>query len=142
MLLYFRTITEGVNNMNRSEQLIEQAKEAREHAYVPFSKFKVGAAVRTQSGNVYFGCNIENSSFPLTCCAERTAIFKAVSQGEREFTDIAVIADTEDVVSPCGACRQVMAEFFTDEVGIYLSNLNGAVKRTTLEEILPNYFKL
>lgn len=128
--------------MKVAEQLIKEANQARENAYVPFSTFKVGAAVKTKSGRVYTGCNIENSSFSLTCCAERTAIFKAVSQGEREFTDIAVIADTEEVVSPCGACRQVMAEFFTDEVGIYLSNLNGAVKRTTLEEILPNYFKL
>jgi len=128
--------------MKVAEQLIKEANQARENAYVPFSTFKVGAAVKTKSGRVYTGCNIENSSFSLTCCAERTAIFKAVSQGEREFTDIAVIADTEEVVSPCGACRQVMAEFFTDEVAIYLSNLNGAVKRTSLEKILPDYFKL
>lgn len=128
--------------MTRTKQLISKAKEAREKAYVPFSSFPVGAAVSTKAGNIYLGSNIENSSFSLTCCAERTAIFKAVSEGEQEFTDLAVIADTEDVVSPCGACRQVMAEFFTEEVAIYLTNLKGDVMKTSLHEMLPNYFKL
>ena len=91
------------------EELIEVAKEYRENAYVPYSKFKVGAAVLTKSGKVYGGCNIENASYPVTNCAERTAIFKAVSEGEKELVAIAVVADTEDPCSPCGACRQVMA---------------------------------
>lgn len=128
--------------MNETTKLIEAAERARELAYVPYSTFKVGAALKTKAGNIYTGCNIENAAYTMACCAERTAIFKAISEGEREFTHIAVTADTEDVVSPCGACRQVMAEFFTEEVTIYLSNLKGKVKQTTLEALLPNYFTL
>lgn len=128
--------------MNETTKLIEAAERTRELAYVPYSTFKVGAALKTKAGNIYTGCNIENAAYTMACCAERTAIFKAISEGEREFTHIAVTADTEDVVSPCGACRQVMAEFFTEEVTIYLSNLKGKVKQTTLEALLPNYFTL
>ena len=120
------------------EELIKIAKEYREHAYVPYSKFKVGAAVLTGSGKVYGGCNIENASYPVTNCAERTAIFKAVSEGETKLTAIAVVADTEDPCSPCGACRQVMAEFRIPK--IIMTNMKGNTKVVTLEELLPFAF--
>ncbi|WLR56078.1 cytidine deaminase [Mesobacillus subterraneus] len=120
--------------------LVEKAIEARNTAYVPYSKFQVGAAIITSNNQVYLGCNIENASYGLTNCAERTAIFKAVSEGDTEIKAIAVVADTEGPVSPCGACRQVIAEFATDETKIYLANLNGDVKETTISEILPGYF--
>ena len=120
------------------EKLIEVAKKYRENAYVPYSKFKVGAAVLTGGGKIFGGCNIENASYPVTNCAERTAIFKAVSEGEKNFSAIAVIADTEKPCSPCGACRQVMAEFKIPK--IIMANLKGDVKIVTLEEILPYAF--
>lgn len=120
------------------KELIAAAKKYRENAYVPYSKFKVGAAVLTKKGNVYGGCNIENSSFPVTNCAERTAIFKAVSEGEQEFAAIALIADTPGPCSPCGACRQVMVEFKIPR--IIMANMKGDVKVVTLEEIMPYAF--
>ena len=120
------------------EELIAVAKKYREFSYSPYSKFKVGAAVLTKKGNVYGGCNIENSSYPVTNCAERTAIFKAVSEGEKEFEAIALIADTEGPCSPCGACRQVMGEFKIDK--IIMANLKGDKKVVTLEEVLPFAF--
>ena len=120
------------------KELIAVAKKYRENAYAPYSKFKVGAAVLTKKGNVYGGCNIENSSFPITNCAERTAIFKAVSEGEQEFAAIALIADTPGPCSPCGACRQVMVEFKIPR--IIMANMKGDVKVVTLEEIMPYAF--
>jgi cytidine deaminase len=120
--------------------LVEKAIEARNKAYVPYSKFQVGAAIITSNDHLYLGCNIENASYGLTNCAERTAIFKAVSEGDTEIKAIAVVGDTEGPVSPCGACRQVIAEFATEETKIYLANLNGDVKETTISEILPGYF--
>ena len=120
------------------KDLIAAAKKYRENAYAPYSKFKVGAAVLTKKGNVYGGCNIENSSFPVTNCAERTAIFKAVSEGEQEFAAIALIADTPGPCSPCGACRQVMVEFKIPR--IIMANMQGEVKVVTLEEIMPYAF--
>ncbi|SEA28532.1 cytidine deaminase [Selenomonas ruminantium] len=120
------------------KDLIAAAKKYRENAYAPYSKFKVGAAVLTKKGNVYGGCNIENSSFPVTNCAERTAIFKAVSEGEQEFAAIALIADTPGPCSPCGACRQVMVEFKIPR--IIMANMKGDVKVVTLEEIMPYAF--
>lgn len=125
-----------------NQTLINKAKEALKYAYVPYSKFQVGAAVQMTSGNIYTGSNIENASFSLTCCAERTAIFKAISEGEKDFASIAVVADTEGPVSPCGSCRQVMAEFFTDETTIYLTNLKDERYETNISGILPFYFKL
>ena len=119
-------------------ELIEIARQYRENAYTPYSHFKVGAAVLTASGKVYGGCNIENSSYGLTNCAERTAIFKAVSEGEREFAALAVIADTDGPCSPCGACRQVIADFRIPR--IIMANLKGDVKTTTLGELLPFAF--
>lgn len=122
------------------EQLMKKALEARELAYVPYSKFKVGAALLTADGKVYNGCNIENASYPMTNCAERTAMFKAISEGDSSFSALAVVADTEGPVSPCGACRQVIAEFCAPDMPVYLTNLNGDVQETTVSELLPGAF--
>lgn len=124
------------------ETLIKAAEKAKENAYVPYSKFKVGAAVMASSGNVYTGCNIENASFSLTCCAERTAIFKAISEGEHHFKAMAVTANSDGAVSPCGACRQVMSEFFTPDVTIYLTNEKNDLKEVTVNDLLPYSFSL
>lgn len=121
--------------------LIQEAIEARKQAYTPYSKFKVGAAVLTTSGHVFRGCNIENASYGLTNCAERTAIFKAVSEGEPRVEAIAIVADTEGPVSPCGACRQVIAEFSDNNTKVYLSNLKGDLLETSIAELLPGFFK-
>jgi cytidine deaminase len=122
------------------KELIEQSIIAREKAYVPYSKFKVGAALLTEDGKVYQGCNIENSSYGLANCAERTAIFKAVSDGEKKFKAIAIVADTEGPVSPCGACRQVISEFCAPNMPVYLTNLKGNIQQTTIGELLPGAF--
>lgn len=120
-------------------KLLEIARQARERAYVPYSKFKVGAALLCKDGTVVTGCNIENASYGLTCCAERTAIFKAVSEGRNEFEAIAVIGDTEGVCAPCGACRQVMAEF-APKMRVIIGNLTGQVVTMSVSEILPLAF--
>ena len=122
------------------EQLMKQAIEARGTAYVPYSKFPVGAALLTADGKVYTGCNIENAGYSLTNCAERTAVFKAVSEGDKNFTALAVSADTAGPVSPCGACRQVLAEFCPPDMPVYLTNLKGDVQETTISELLPGAF--
>ncbi|WP_026692861.1 cytidine deaminase [Peribacillus kribbensis] len=121
-------------------ELIEKARKAREQAYVPYSKFKVGAALLTADGKVFGGCNIENAGYSMTNCAERTAFFKAVSEGEKNFQMLAVIADTDGPVSPCGACRQVISEFCARDMKVVLANLNGDIKETTVEELLPGAF--
>ena len=118
--------------------LIQFATVAREQSYSPYSNFAVGAALLCQDGTVYQGCNIENASFGMTNCAERTAIFKAVSEGHRLFQAIAVIADTEGTCAPCGACRQVMVEFNIPT--IILTNLKGHTQVYTLDELLPLSF--
>ncbi len=120
------------------KKLIEAARQAREKAYAPYSKFKVGAAVLTSDGKIYTGCNIENASYGMSNCAERTAIFKAVSEGETKLEALAVIGDTNAPISPCGACRQVIAEFGIKQVA--MANLKGGVKIVTLEELLPFSF--
>ena len=120
------------------QELIAVAEKYREHAYAPYSKFKVGAAVLTASGHVYGGCNIENASYPVTNCAERTAIFKAVSEGERQLEAIAIVADTPGPCAPCGMCRQAICEFHIGK--IIMANLNGDVKVVSLAEILPFAF--
>lgn len=124
----------------RDQKLYKAAVEARENSYSPYSHFAVGAAVRTAAGKIYKGCNIENGSYGLTVCAERNAIFAAVGAGERELTELCVVADTSGPVSPCGACRQVMSEFKISR--IILTNLKGDVKEMSLEEILPYGFEL
>ena len=127
--------------LNQSDQkLYKAAVEARENSYSPYSHFAVGAAVRTAAGKIYKGCNIENGSYGLTVCAERNAIFAAVGAGERELTELCVVADTSGPVSPCGACRQVMSQFKISR--IILTNLKGDVKEMSLEEILPYGFEL
>ena len=122
----------------QTEDLIKAAKAAREFSYSPYSKFKVGAAVLTKNGKIYSGCNIENASYGITNCAERTAIFKAVSDGEIELEALAVIADTDGPAAPCGACRQVIAEFKINK--IIMTNLKGDTKIVTLQELLPYSF--
>jgi cytidine deaminase len=119
--------------------LIEAALAARQKAYAPYSLFPVGAALLTESGELYTGCNIENASYGLSNCAERTAIFKAVSDGHTQFSAIAVVADTEGACSPCGACRQVMMEF-APQSRVILTNLRGDVRVTSVHELLPGAF--
>ncbi|MBM7660798.1 cytidine deaminase [Bacillus mesophilus] len=122
------------------DQLILEAKEARDLAYVPYSKFKVGAALLSKDGKVYKGCNIENAAYSMTNCAERTALFKAVSEGDVEFAAIAVVADTDRPVPPCGACRQVISELCPGDMKVYLTNLHGEVQELTVSELLPGAF--
>ncbi|MDR4435759.1 cytidine deaminase [Bacillus tequilensis] len=125
--------------MNRQE-LITEALKARDMAYAPYSKFQVGAALLTKDGKVYRGCNIENAAYSMCNCAERTALFKAVSEGDTEFQMLAVAADTPGPVSPCGACRQVISELCTKDVIVILTNLQGQIKEMTVEELLPGAF--
>ena len=122
------------------DTLLAEAQRAREHAYVPYSRFPVGAALLTDDGVVFRGCNVENASYGLTNCAERTALFKAISEGKRRFVALAVIADTSGPVAPCGACRQVLAELCPPDMKVYLANLKGDLKETTVEELLPDSF--
>ncbi len=121
----------------REAELVQAATEARERAYAPYSHFKVGAALRTVLGHIYTGVNVENASYGLTNCAERTAIFTAVSGGEREFIALAVV--TENASSPCGACRQVMAEF-APELTVLIADTRGNVERYSMDELLPRSF--
>lgn len=120
------------------QQLIEVAKQARLSAYVPYSHFQVGAALLGKSGKIYSGCNVENASYGLSNCAERTAIFKAVSEGETEFEALAVVGDTLGPIAPCGACRQVIAEFGI--AAIIMANLKGDSRQVSLAELLPFSF--
>ena len=132
--------------MNRYEELVEMALEARKLAYAPYSKFKVGAALLGKNGVVYKGCNIENASYPATNCAERTAFFSAVSEGQKEFEAIAIVGGSEKVkdiefCAPCGVCRQVMREFCNPEkFEIILARSKTDYKVFTLAELLPMSF--
>jgi len=123
------------------EKLIGAAAASREKAYAPYSNFRVGAAILTKEGRYYTGCNIENASYGLTCCAERVALFKAVSNSERSFEAIAVTAGTDEYCSPCGACRQALAEFGTD-IKVYMVNGSGNYQVRTVAELLPESFAL
>lgn len=120
------------------EELLKVALEARENAYIPYSHFAVGAAVRTEDGEIFSGCNIENASYGLTICAERNAIFSAVGKGHRKFKAICVVADTPTPVAPCGACRQVIGEFKIPV--IYLANTKGDARKYSWQELLPYDF--
>ncbi len=122
-------------------KLVNMALEARKHAYAPYSGFKVGAALLAADGEVFTGCNVENASYGLSMCAERVALFNAVAQGRRSFIALAVAADTEDYCSPCGACRQVLAEFGGD-IAVYMANKDGAFRAATAVELLPAAFAL
>ncbi len=119
--------------------LIEAATEARLQSVAPFSNFLVGAALRTAAGKVYIGCNIESASYGLTVCAERVAIWKALSEGERDFTGLAVVADTETLTPPCGTCRQIIWEF-CKHATIVLANLRGETEIVAIRELLPRAF--
>lgn len=121
------------------KQLIEAAQKAKEHSYSPHSKFRVGAAIITQSGKIYTGCNIENSSFSLTICAERTAIFKAVSEGQRKFAAIAIVTDLKDPIPPCGACRQVLMDMAGD-IDVIIAGNKGDNIVSKLSKLLPMPF--
>jgi cytidine deaminase len=120
-------------------ELIEKAKKARESAYAPYSKFKVGAALLAKSGKVYTGANVENATFGLTVCAERVALFKAITNGEKSFVKLAVVADKDEPITPCGACRQVLSEFASD-LKIICANLKGKTEKYSLRKLLPEAF--
>lgn len=123
-------------------QLIAKALEARKLSYSPYSQFAVGAALLCKDGQVFLGANVENSSYPLCMCAERNALYNAMMNGYKkdDFVALAIVADTDEACSPCGACRQVISELFPKEGKIYLSNLKGTVKETNIMELLPFAF--
>jgi cytidine deaminase len=121
------------------KSIIEAAQNARLQAVAPFSGFPVGAAVRSESGKIYTGCNIESASYGLTVCAERVAIWKALSEGERHFTELAVVADTETLTPPCGTCRQIIWEFARGAT-IVFANLKGESETFQMAELLPRAF--
>ena len=127
--------------MKSDDELVKIALKAREKAYVPYSHFKVGAALETKDGRIYEGCNIENASYGLTNCAERPAFFAALADGCRpgDFVKLAVVGQTEDVISPCGACRQVISELAAD-CEIVLANLEGKMLKTNIQNLLPGAF--
>ena len=121
------------------QELLEKAKAARLRSIAPFSNFLVGAAVKTDEGKVYIGCNVESASYGLTVCAERVAIWKALSEGERQFTELAVVADTDTLTPPCGTCRQIIWEFAKNAT-IILGNLQGETQIVSIRELLPRAF--
>ncbi len=124
------------------KDIVDKAIEARERAYAPYSKFKVGAALIDDAGNTFIGANIENGSYGLTNCAERTAIFTAKTSGMNKISVIAIVGDTSGPVSPCGACRQVISEFSDEKTVIILANLKSEYKVLDIDELLPYRFKL
>lgn len=127
--------------MNK-EMLVNEAKKARENAYAPYSHFSVGAALLCKDGKVFYGANIENASYPLSMCAERNALYHAYMNGyhKDDFVALALIGDTKDVITPCGACRQVIQELFPAHSPIYMANLKGDIKETNIIELLPLAF--
>lgn len=122
------------------KEMISLALKARERAYVPYSHFRVGACLLSKSGVYYLGCNIENAAYSPTNCAERTALFKAVSEGEREFSALAIASDSENFTYPCGVCRQVLSEFCTADMPVFCADKEGEFIETTLGELLPLAF--
>lgn len=126
------------------EALHQTAVEYSKRAYVPYSQFAVGAGLSTKAGVIYGGCNVENASYPLTLCAERNAITTAIAQGVKpgDIEQVAIFVDTEEVVSPCGACRQVMSEFMSPEAFVTTFNSRGESKTWTVEQLLPDGFRL
>jgi cytidine deaminase len=128
-----------VRGVIEHEALLEAARQARENAHAPYSNFRVGAALRATSGRIFGGCNVENATYGLTVCAERVAIFKAMSEGERGFDAIAVVADTDTLTPPCGACRQLIWEFCGD-VPVILANLKGKTETLQMRDLFPKPF--
>jgi len=125
--------------VTEKDLLIEAAKQARENAHAAYSNFRVGAALRSTSGRIFGGCNVENATYGLTMCAERVAIFKAVSEGERGFSAIAVVTDSEVLTPPCGACRQLIWEFCGD-IPVSMANLKGKIEVIQMRELFPRPF--
>ena len=127
------------------EKLMQQAKQAMKTAYAPYSGYQVGAALRCADGTVYTGCNIENAAYSVTVCAERVALYKAVSDGKRDFTALAVCGGKggviESLCTPCGVCRQALAEFCPPDMPVYMAK-PGGIEKTTLEALLPHSFTL
>lgn len=121
------------------KKLIEAATRVRENAYAPFSKFKVGAALETDDGQIIVGSNVESASYGLTVCAERVAVWNAISQGKRKIVKIAVVADTEDLTPPCGVCRQIIWEF-GGNIPVIFANLQGKVETVQMKDLLPRAF--
>ncbi len=119
-----------------NDSLLEQAKQGRTHAQAPYSKFKVGSALLSSDGRIFTGCNVESSSYGLTICSERVALFKALSEGATSFTRIVVVADTQELTAPCGACRQVLWDFCRD-IEVILSNLQGQSRALRLAQLFP-----
>jgi cytidine deaminase len=125
--------------LSETDELIEIARKARKCSLAPFSNFLVGAALRTAAGKIYTGCNIESASYGLTVCAERVAIWKALSECERDFTDLVIVVDTEQLTPPCGTCRQIIWEY-TKHARITLANLKGKSEVVDIRELLPKAF--
>jgi cytidine deaminase len=129
----------GHQYMSENDLLISAARQARDNAHAPFSNFRVGAALRASSGRIFGGCNVENATYGLTMCAERVAIFKALSEGERGFSEIAVVTDSENPTPPCGACRQLLWEFCGD-IPVTMSNLQGKTEILRMGDLFPKPF--
>jgi cytidine deaminase len=127
---------------DNTKKLLVAARRARDKAYAPYSNFRVGAAVLASDGRIFTGCNVENSSLGLSCCAERNAIFAMVAAGETELREILVIGDTEEFLPPCGACRQVIAEFAPISAVVHMCNRSGACRNATVTELIPDIFRL
>jgi len=127
-----------MNDKTIVEMLYEEAMKTRENAYAPYSNFKVGASLLLDNGEIFSGCNVENASYGLSLCAERNAIFSAVAKGKCKFKAMLIVAEGEAPVKPCGACRQVMAEF--GDFDVYLANTKGKIEKTRVSELLPNAF--
>jgi len=126
--------------MNHSnEELVTAAKEARQNSYAPYSEFRVGAAIETDDGQVFTGCNVESASYGLTVCAERVAIWKAISEGKHKIKNIAVVCDTKELTPPCGVCRQIIWEF-GGNIPVTLANLNGGRETVEMKDLLPRAF--
>jgi cytidine deaminase len=125
--------------MSEKDLLIDAAKQARESAHAPYSNFRVGAALRSTTGRIFSGCNVENASYGLTMCAERVAIFKAISEGERGFSALAVVTDADSLTPPCGACRQLIWEFCGD-IPVTIANLKGQTDVMQMKDLFPQPF--
>jgi cytidine deaminase len=138
--MYIDTLRCGPRHIRGYDRLVESAREARDRSYAPYSGFRVGAALLTRRGNVYSAANVENASSGAAICAERAALAKAVSEGEREFEALAVVADSQEPVAPCGICRQNLIEF-GDEIKVIMANTRGDAEIATAGELLPRGFK-
>lgn len=134
------SIRESVSSDAHREELVSLAREVREKAFAPYSGFKVGAVVETSDGRRFTGCNIENSSYGLSLCAERVAVFKAISEGVRDLVRVAVIADAHSPVRPCGACRQVLSDILGGDAEVIMSNLKGSLEVKLVRDLLPTPF--